>query len=173
LDLKNIDNLINSKSDSLSNLSGKDLIEKKVKEFVVMGGKYPEGDWEWNFEGGLKGVTKSVIYNISVPITFSGYELGVDIKTAEIFNIIEHNTPLYVEFMYFSQNAPWIKENFKGKILNNSTYDQTAVLYSVRNGIGLYWDKVSGEICIPDEIGGNKWIKNNKSNHSYLVLKMD
>ena len=79
--LKNIENLLNSKSDSLSNLCGKDLIEKKVKEFVMMGGKYPEGDWEWNFEGGMTGVTKYVISNISVPITFSGYEVGVNIKT--------------------------------------------------------------------------------------------
>ena len=171
--LKNIENLLNSKSDSLSNLCGKDLIEKKVKEFVMMGGKYPEGDWEWNFEGGMPGVTKYVISNITVPITFSGYEVGVDIKTGEIFNKIDHNTPLYVGFMHFSENAAWVKENFKGKILNNSTYDQTAVLYAVRNGTGLYWDKVSGEMCVPDEKGGNKWIKNNKSSHSYLVLKMD
>jgi len=171
--LKNIENLLNSKSDSLSNLCGKDLIEKKVKEFVMMGGKYPEGDWEWNFEGGMPGVTKYVISNITVPITFSGYEVGVDIKTGEVFNKIDHNTPLYVGFMHFSENAPWIKKNFKGKILNNSTYDQTAVLYAVRNGTGLYWDKVSGEMCVPDEKGGNKWIKNNKSSHSYLVLKMD
>lgn len=171
--LKNIENLLNSQGDSLSTYSGKELIEKKVKEFVIMGGKYPEGNWEWNFEGGMTGVTKYVLSNISVPITFSGYEIGEAIKTGEIFNKTDPNTPLYVGFMHFSENAPWIKENFKGKILANSTYDQTAVLYAVRKGIGLYWDKVSGEICVPDEKGGNKWIKNNKSSHSYLVLKMD
>jgi inosine-uridine nucleoside N-ribohydrolase len=171
--LKNIENLINSQKDSLSNLSGKELIKKKVKEFVIMGGKYPQGDWEWNFEGGMPGVTKYVLSNLSTPITFSGYEIGVDIKTGEVFNQIDPNSPLYVGFMHFSKNAPWVKENFKGKILNNATYDQTAVLYAVRKGTGLYWDKVSGETCVPDEKGGNKWIKNKKSNHSYLVLKMD
>jgi hypothetical protein len=170
--LKNIQNLINSKNDSLSNFSGKELIERKVKEFVIMGGKYPEGDWEWNFEGGMPGVSKYVISNINVPITFSGYEVGDDIKTGAVFNEIEHNSPLYVGFMHFSENAPWIKKNFKGKILNNSTYDQTVVLYAIRKGVGLYWDKVSGGICVPDEKGGNKWNKAINSKHSYLKKRM-
>lgn len=171
--LKNIENLLKSESDSFSKLNGKELIERKVKEFVIMGGQYPEGEWEWNFEGGMPGVTKYVISRISVPIVFSGYEVGLDIRTGKVFNGIDPNTPLYVGFMYFSENASWIKENFKGEILDNATYDQTAVLYAVRKGEGLYWNKVSGEKCVPDERGGNKWIEDSKSNHAYLVLKMD
>ncbi len=170
--LKNIENLLKSKSDSISSLNGKELIERKVKEFVIMGGKYPEGVSEWNFNGGMPGVTKYVISNLSVPITFSGYEIGLIIKTGEVFNNLNHNTPLYVGFMHFSENAWWVKKNFNGKILDNATYDQTAVLYAIRNGLGIYWDKEFG-VCIPDEKGGNKWLKADTSNQSYLKLKMD
>lgn len=171
--LANIKNLIESQSDSLSKLNGKELISRKVKRFVIMGGQFPEGNKEWNFDGNMPGVTKFVIQNISVPIVFSGYEVGVDIKTGEIFNNLDKKTPLYIGFMHFSKNAPWMKENFKGKILSNSSYDQTAVLYAVRNGTGVYWDKVSGGVCEPDDFGGNKWVKTELSNHSYLKLKMD
>ena len=171
--LKNIENLINSKPDSISELDGKSLLKQKVNEFVIMGGQFPEGEREWNFNGDMPGVTKYVIPNIPVPITFSGFEIGRAIQTGEIFNKIDPNTPLYVGFMHFSKNAPWIKDYFKGKILDNSTFDQTAVLYAVRNGVGTYWDKVTNGICIPDENGGNKWIEKKGSNHSYLKLIMD
>lgn len=169
--LKNIEYLIKSRPDSTSKLSGKELIEKKVKEFVIMGGKFPVGDWEWNFDGGMPGVTKYVIKNIDVPITFSGFEVGQPIKTSEIFNEINSNTPLYIGFMHFSKHASWMKDNFEGKILDNASFDQTAVLYAVRNGVGVYWDKVINGICLPDERGGNIWKETDVSKHSYLKLK--
>ena len=171
--LKNIENLLKSEGDDISPLSGKELIEQKVSEIVMMGGKFPEGKWEWNFAGGMPGVTQYVLSHLDVPITFSGFELGVQIKTGEVFNQMNPNTPLYVGFMYFSRNAPWMKMRFKGEILDNSTFDQTAVLYAVRNGSGLLWDKVPNGICVPDEKGGNTWKESQESAHSYLHLKMD
>lgn len=108
-----------------------------------------------------------------VPVTFSGFELGVQIKTGQVFNHINPETPLYAGFLHFSKNVPWMKGGFQGAILDNSTFDQTAVLYAVRNGTGTYWDKVSGGICIPEEKGGNTWKEKENSNHSYLRLIMD
>ncbi|MDP2115141.1 MAG: nucleoside hydrolase [Bacteroidota bacterium] len=170
--LKNIENLIRSKGDIYSEFDGKTLISKKVKEFVIMGGQYPEGKKEWNFDGNMPGITRYVIQNIDVPITFSGFELGVNIKTGEVFNQIDKNTPLYVGFKYFSEHAAWMKQHYKGQILNNSTYDQTAVLYTVRNGLGIYWDRSENGVCLPDEVGGNKWQENRDGKHSFLKLKM-
>ncbi len=169
--LKNIENLINSKGDSISNLTGKVLLEKKVKEFVIMGGKYPEGKWEWNFFGDMPGVTQSVIKNLKcLPITFVGFELGVAIKTGEVFNEIDQNTPLYVGAFHFSNNAPWMKEFYTGKVIDNATFDQTAVLYAVRNGVDNYWERIDDGTCIPDAVGGNIWREGKSSKHSYLKL---
>ena len=136
-----------------------------------MGGQFPKGDNEWNFDGDMPGVTKFVLENINVPITFTGFELGSQIKTGEIFNHIDPETPLYKGFFYYSGHAPWIKADFKGKILPNSTFDQTAVLYAIKGGVGTYWDKIEGGICIADDEGRNKWSKSKISNHSYLKLK--
>ena len=169
--LKNIMDLLQSPSDHYSSLTGKELIEQKVKKFVVMGGQFPEGKNEWNFNGNMPGVTRFVLENLTVPIVFSGFELGVQIKTGGVFNEIDKHTPLYIGFRHFSENAPWMKKNFKGKIMNNATFDQTAVLYAVRGGLGKYWNKVEGGRCIAKENGDNNWLSGEVTNHSYLVLK--
>ncbi len=168
--LLNIQRLLQSKADKYSQLIGSDLISKKVKEFVMMGGQFPKGENEWNFNGNMPGVTKYVIDKLKVPIVFSGFELGSAIKTGAIFNDIDKDTPLYQGFLYFSGHAPWIKDQFKGKILDNSTFDQTAVLYAVNGGVDILWEKVSGGYCQADDTGGNRWIKRENSNHSYLKL---
>lgn len=171
--LMNIKNLIKSGPDEHSKLTGVELIKRKVKEFVIMGGNFPEGKNEWNFNGGMPGVTRFVLDNLSVPVTFTGFEVGVQIKTAEVFNQMEASSPLYVGYKHFSEHAPWMKANYKGQILDNSSFDQTAVLYAVRNGVGEYWEEVKNGYCEADDKGGNTWINKEESNHSYLTLTMD
>lgn len=51
---------VESKGDIHSNFDGKTLISKKVKEFVIMGGQYPEGKKEWNFDGNMPGITNII-----------------------------------------------------------------------------------------------------------------
>ena len=169
--LKNIMDLIMSGPDTYSDLTGKELIEKKVKEFVIMGGGFPKGENEWNFNGNMPGVTKYVLENLTVPVVFSGFEIGLDIKKVSVFNNIKKNHPLYAGFMHFSEHAPWMKDQFKGKILDNASYDQTTVLYAVHGGVGEYWDKVENGYCVAQENGDNYWEEGDRYNHAYLVLK--
>ena len=169
--LMNIKNLIDSKPDKFSSLNGLELINAKVSEFVIMGGNFPSSENEWNFDGNMAGITKYVLENIEVPITFLGAELGSQIRTGEVFNQLESKSPLYLGFYHFSKHAPWMKHQFEGKIYDNATFDQTAVLYAVRNGVGDYWQRIDGGICVADSIGGNVWRSGERSNHSYLVLK--
>jgi hypothetical protein len=46
-------------------------------------------------------------------------------------------------------------------------------LYAVRNGEGVYWDKVQSGYCKPDDTGGNIWVSGKMLNHSYLKLIMN
>lgn len=168
--LLNIQRLIQSKPDKHSQLNGNELISKKTKEFVIMGGQFPKGENEWNFNGNMPGVTKFVLENLKVPVVFSGFEVGMKIKTGATFNHIDPETPLYKGFKYFSEHAPWMKEQYKGYILNNASYDQTAVLYAVNGGVDVLWEKIGDGFCEADEKGGNRWVKKAGSNHSYLKL---
>ena len=171
--LMNIKSLMESPADEFSSLNGMDLLHTKVKEFVIMGGNFPTSKNEWNFDGNMQGVTKYVLEHIKLPITFSGAELGAAIKTGEVFKNLPKDSPLYLGFYHFGKYAPWMKHQFKGEIYDNATFDQTAVLYAVRNGIGNYWHKVVDGICVADSIGGNTWQQQFSSNHSYLVLDKD
>lgn len=171
--LKNIMDLIQSEPDKYSDLSGRELIASKVKEFVIMGGHFPSGENEWNFNGNMPGVTRFVLENITVPVVFTGYEVGVAIQTGAVFEKLKKDHPLYLGFKHFSQNASWMKDRYKGKILNNATYDQTAVLYAVSGGLGKYWEKVDNGYCVAKENGDNNWVEGDKYDHTYLVLKKD
>jgi hypothetical protein len=174
--LANIKNLIQSGPDQYSPLSGSELIEQKVIEFSIMGGMFPEGQNEWNFNGDMPGVTTFVLENLTVPIVFSGYEIGVKIKTGPRLIEAGEHSPLFIGYDHFSIHAPWMNPWYvDGEITPNSTYDQTSVLYTVRGGIGKYWDLVENGICVADSTGGNFWkeVKDRPTNHAYLVLKKD
>jgi hypothetical protein len=169
--LLNIKLLLESGACEHSLLTGKELLHRKVKEMVVMGGQYPKGDWEWNFNGGMPGVTMFVLEHIDLPVVFSGYEIGVRIKTGAVLNTIDKNHPLYIGYYHFSEHASWMSDYFvEGRITANSTYDQTAVLYAVRGGVGKWWDKIEYGYNKPDNDGGNIWVEGIKTNHSYLKL---
>ena len=171
--LANIRDLLMSEPDQFSDLSGKELIEKKVKKFVIMGGRFPSGDWEWNFYGGMPGVTRYVLENLTVPVVFSGFEIGMVVHTGPRFHELDPGHPLYVGYKHFSKYASWMKDRYQeGRITPNASYDQTAVLYAVRGGVGKYWDKVENGLCVADDEGGNIWVeKDEPTNHAYLVLK--
>lgn len=168
--LMNIKALLDSPADEYSTLNGSDLIHAKVKEFVIMGGNFPSGEQEWNFDGDMPGVTRYVLDQLELPITFSGAELGAGLKTGEVFNDLPEDSPLYLGFYHFSQHAPWVKDNFQGHINDNSTFDQTAVLYAIRDGVGTYWQRVTDGYCLADSTGGNRWVSRDNSLHSYLEL---
>jgi inosine-uridine nucleoside N-ribohydrolase len=105
--MKNIENLLRSGPDRYAPLTGVQLVQQKVSEAVIMGGEFPAGSNEWNFDGDMPGVTRFVLEHLPVPVTFSGYEVGVQIKTGAVFNQLPADHPLYVGFMHFSQYAPW------------------------------------------------------------------
>lgn len=173
--LLNIKLLLESGPCEYSSLTGKELLHKKVKEMVVMGGQYPEGENEWNFNGNMPGVTKFVFDRIHLPVVFSGYEVGLKIKTGKVLNDISKDHPLYLGYHYFSKHAPWMKENYNGKILDNASYDQTAVLYAVKGGLGKWWIKINNGYNEVGNDGENKWIEEKRENtrHSYLKLIED
>lgn len=171
--LANIRDLLMSGPDQHSKLNGKELIEKKVDKFVIMGGHFPSGESEWNFNGDMPGVTRFVLGNLNVPVVFSGFEIGVKIGTRPRFHELDPGHPLYIGYMHFSKHASWMKNRYvPGKITANASYDQTAVHYAVRGGEGIYWDKVENGLCVVDDNGGNQWVQSDKpTNHSYLALK--
>jgi len=82
--LTNTAELLRSTAADTSSMSGPDLVSSRVKELVIMGGEYPSG-WEFNFGGYDSTSTHFVLshWPRSVPITFSGGELGGNIDSGQ------------------------------------------------------------------------------------------
>ncbi len=160
--LTNISNLLQSKPDKYSSLSGKDLVKKKVKQLVCMAGKFPGGK-EFNIEEDAK-AAKYVYENWSRPVLLSGFEIGQKIKTGLplVNNDDVRNSPVKDVFRIC---LPMAKEDNEGRM----SWDQTAVLVAVR-GYHPFYKIKTGKIIVKED-GSNTW-KNNGTNHSYLIESM-
>ena len=172
--LANIQNLLQSPGDAISPLQGRDLVDQKVDTFVIMGGQFPDGRTEhgaeWNFDGNMPGVTQYVLSNIERPIVFSGYEIGAALKVGRELNDHPRQTPIYLGYKYFSEHAPWMKADYAGEILDNASFDQTAVMHAAYEGRDDFWTLSEPGILIADEDGFATWTERSDRNHRYMIL---
>ena len=161
--LTNMADLIDSKPDRYSPLTGKQMVEAKVKELVSMGGKWPNSrkdEGEYNFRMDAAAAHK-VIRDWPGKITFTG--LGRDVMTG---------SRLVAEGPKGNPVPAFYRNFFKGhKVSERSSWDLIAVLYAVR-GLSDYFTAVSEGQCVGKEDGSNQWIPGPPSNHAYLVYKM-
>lgn len=161
--LTNLKNLLQSKPDMLSPLSGKQLVSQKVKLLVSMAGKFPEGV-EFNIARDF--ISAKYVYdNWPTPVLFSGFEIGEKIFTGLplIKNDSIKNSPVK---MVFSISIPKAAEDSIGR----KSWDETAVLVGVL-GYEKWYDVKKGKIDISDKDGSNKWIVDPKGTQSYLIEK--
>jgi inosine-uridine nucleoside N-ribohydrolase len=160
--LSNLEALLKSTADSYSSLSGRDLIKKKVKNYVAMAGKFPEGK-EFN----IFCDSTSSVYVIShwpTPILFSGFEIGEKILTGNKLVNSSITGPAKDAYQY-------CLKTYAGKpVENRNSWDLTAVLCAIRNPERYFY--LSGEgtfVCNPD--GSNSWNPDKKSGHFFLIHK--
>jgi len=161
--LTNLNNLLNSGPDSLSPLSGKDLVIKKVKKLVSMAGGFPEGR-EFNI---LEDSTasKNVFENWPGEVIFTGFEIGSKIHTGlRLISSPAQNSPVKDVFRI---SIPLSAEDKDGRM----SWDETAVLIAVY-GIEGFFDKVRGKIIVNTD-GSNKWLSDPEGNHYYVTMKME
>ena len=158
--LTNLNDLLLSQPDKISPLTGRDMVIKKVKRWVAMAGKFPEG-WEFNVKEDSVS-SKYVFENWPTPVILSGFEIGEKIFTGK--DLINSNIKSPAK-MAFKIAMNFSKEDRNGR----QSWDQTAVLTAV-NGASFAFDQVKGEM-VAEQSGHNKWNNRDNGNHSYLVFK--
>jgi inosine-uridine nucleoside N-ribohydrolase len=161
--LTNLSNLLNSGADEYSNLDGRQLVKKKVKLLVCMGGKFPSG-YEFNVMKDAA-ASQNVYENWNTPIIFSGFEIGEKIKAGLplIQNNAVKNDPVKDAFRI---SIPQAKEDSAGR----KSWDETAVLVAIK-GYSKFYTLHPGKIKVADD-GKNTWDDNGKG-QAYLVEKAD
>lgn len=163
--LTNMANLLQSKPDKYSSLSGKALVLKKVKQLVSMAACFDKALAPFKEFNVVKDsiASKSTFDNWPTPIIFSGFEIGAKIHTGlPIVNSRIEGSPVKD---VFSKSIPLDPNDKNGRM----SWDETAVLVAVR-GHQPYFDVVRGKIiCYRN--GSTGWDSNGKRDY-YLVQKM-
>lgn len=162
--LTNISDLLNSPADEYSKLDGKDLVQKKVKQLVSMAGGFPSGH-EFNVINDAA-AANNVFQNISIPVIYSGFEIGEKIKVG---------LPLINDASI--QNSP-VKDAFRiciaksaGDANGRMSWDETAVLVAIR-GCQPYYDLHPGKMAPLAADGKDTWDDSGKG-QGYVVEKVD
>jgi len=157
--LTNLNNLMRSSSDSISELDGRALVTKKVKKLICMGGKYPSGR-EWNFYQDAP-AARNVVEHWPAPIVFIGFETGVTVLTGSGLK----KTPV--------QNPVRRSYELYNDLTDRPSWDQLAVLYAAKLGhenFAQHWESVTGQNNVSED-GSNRWIDRANWHHSYIRLK--
>ena len=158
----NFKNLLTTSPDEHSDLDGIELVKRKVKAWVCMGGKFPEGRESNLIHDGP--AAAHAIANWPTLIVFSGFEIGNKIMTGAELQQVPKGTPVRRAF-----------ELYNG-LKDRQSWDQTAALYAVRGldgGLSDYWDIRTEGYCHVNEDGSNEWRTSPDKDHAYLVQKME
>lgn len=154
--LTNLSNLLQSKADKYSNLDGIDLIKKKVKHVVTMGGSYPDGR-EFNIYCDSTASVK-VINEWPTPIYFSTWEIGDAIRTGKRLaqSGIKGNPIVDAFTMCLAQ------DDSEG----HPSWDQTAALIGAK-GLEPFFKAEPGTMKIAAD-GSNTWEMNPDGRHFHI-----
>ncbi len=160
--LTNLGNLLKSQPDSISDLSGDELVRKKVTRLVSMAGWFPEGR-EFNIFIDST-ASKYVFENWPGEIIFTGFEIGKNIFTGlRLIQAPVLNSPVKDVFRI---SIPLSEEDRNGRM----SWDETAVLIAVYGTEGFF-DTKRGTITVyPD--GRNSWKNDPQGKHQYVIKKM-
>jgi len=165
--LSSMARLIMSQPDNISSLTGKELVSKKIKRTVVMGGRFFE-TWPEDL-----GVTTE--YNIRCDIeaaeivcdewcgelVFSSFEIGNECVTLKDFSDNSESNPAAYAYKIYP---------FAGK-RGRESWDLTAVLYAVRPDKNYWKTSPKGKISV-DRNGVTSIDIHTNKNHSYLIPDM-
>jgi len=163
--LFNLRDLLNSPADEISPLTGEELVRRKVKELVLMGGQFPQSDpkkGEFNFAWTQPLCAKDVMARWPTPVLLSGFEIGKELITGQPLAATPPANPVRRAYELFRGNCL-----LKGR----QSWDLTAVLAAVRDP-QIYWTLSEPGTCMVSDIGTNTWLADPSGKHRYLIRKV-
>ena len=164
--LSNLRDLLDTPGDAATPLLGEDLVKRKVKRWVCMGGKFPDGrfpdgDGEYNLKIDPLASLRTM-NDWPTPVVFSGFEIGQRVLTGKGLRGLPETSPVRAAYLHFNG------------LENRQSWDQTAVLYAVR-GARDYWTESEPGLALMHargRLGYNEWVPTPRKSHRYLIEKM-
>ena len=153
-------NVLQSVPDDISDKSGIELIKEKVSKIWIMAGKWDEdGGFENNFARNQRArdASEAVCRLCPVPITFLGFEVGVEVITGDE---LEKGDCLYQAMCEY------------GAYNGRNSWDPMLVELAVTGDEAeAGYDVVKGTARVDRITGANYFQKNDTGNHQFVVLK--
>lgn len=174
--LSSMARLILSNPDEISDLSGKELVARKLNRTVLMGGRffeswpmviYESGDpthhimtWEYNIRGSGYQEAKTVFDNWNGDLVLASYEIGTFIRTMVGYaKRAKPGDPVALAYQIHNEDT------------GRCSWDHTAVLEAIRPGV--YWNYHEfGKISVDTDMV-TSWSRSNEFKHTYLLPKTD
>lgn len=155
--LGNLRDLLDSPGDAISPLSGRELVARKVRRLVVMGGGYPSRSSETNLAGDPVAAQR-VASEWPTRVVWSGYEVGDAVRTGDTISLT-HPTGSPVRVAY---------EAYVGARRSIESYDLTAVYHAVRALDPVFGVRGPGRNVV-SSVGGNTFTAGSGDQY-YLTL---
>jgi hypothetical protein len=153
--------LLASTSDGSSALSGTALVAAKVSELLVMGGTWPNGGPEFNFQQAAA-AADDVADNWPTPITFFGSEVGNNVLAGAG---ISDNTPVGNPIRKAHELTGF-------EDTGRDAWDEFPILYAAyglaTDGV-TFFTRIRGIATVNSSTGANTWSVNGAGNHYYAV----
>lgn len=167
--LDNVSDLLDSKADKYSKLSGIELVKKKVKEFIIMGGLFKNPDekvmfngYEYQREYNIVCDIKSAqnfIAKVPVKVVFSDFKVGYQVFTAKpLLDKKDLTNPITFAYYHF-QNKP------------RESWDLLAVYYACFGNDDLFKTSKNGQISILDD--GTTLFNDLNSNMNHYHIRLN
>ncbi len=180
----NIARLLETGSDALSPLTGRELVRKKVRLLSVMGGKFretlsegktvPAGEPEFNLRVDVP-AAQTVFSSWPTPVVASGFEVGVAMlypgrSILHDYSYVEHHPIADSYRTYCEEVTPsGPKPTHCPADHDHPTFDLTAVLYAARPNNNYFSLSEPGTIKVLND-GGSRFEESVRGMHRYLLL---
>lgn len=163
----NLAQLLESEADAFSPLTGRELVGRKVKNLVMMGGDFENNNpadsltrfREYNIVKDVEAARK-VFSQWPTAIVTSPFELGIDVcypasSIENDFNVAQPNPMVEAYKVYLPM--PY----------DRPTWDLTSVLYAIE-GEGDYFTVSQPGTIVVEPLGGTQFTPQSNGNHRYL-----
>lgn len=165
--LSNLEDLLRSGPDKYSDLTGADLVKRKVKRTVIMGGDFPRSAMpETNIKLDVSAAI-TVANEWPSPIQWLGFRVGKVIISGDALKSSPKTNPV--------RRAFELRPYGGGKAIDRGkpSYDQATVLLAVRGSQPQYWTVVDGGHALFDSQGNCQWKTDGLPRQSYIQIHGD
>ena len=158
----NFARLLDTSADTLSPLTGKELIAKKVKLLSLMAGSFnSSGHKEYNVVMDIPSAQK-LIAQWPTEMVFSGFEIGETIQYPGVSMQEDYG---YVKYHPLKDAYHF----YRGLGNSQPTFDLTSVLYAVRPNRGYFDLSPPGTVTVLND-GQTTFTANENGKHRYMIV---